>query len=196
MPALLCLWEPAQGTLVGGISFLSMVLYGIRTGGFRARKRPNYRGFCTKRIYHRATLSPYDITELASATCSESQTSSTPLWSQVRRVWGQDQPSARVFLPVERGSQETTQVWQMWEILHETCDLRKHISQVHDKLKPFYCENCQFRSGTVSNLNIHRMKSHQSPKLSKKNLIEMVENGQHPRYTISDLPMIRRGPNW
>ena len=74
-------------------------------------------------------------------------------------------------------------------------DLRKHISQVHDKLKPFYCENCQFKSGTVSNLNIHRMKSHQSPKLSKKNLIEMVENGQHPHYTISDLPMIRRGPN-
>ena len=74
-------------------------------------------------------------------------------------------------------------------------DLRKHISQVHDKLKPFYCENCQFRSGTVSNLNIHRAKSHQSPKLSKKNLIEMVETGQHPHYTISDLPMIRRGPN-
>ena len=74
-------------------------------------------------------------------------------------------------------------------------DLRKHISQVHDKLKPFYCENCQFRSGTVSNLNIHRMKSHNSPKLSKKNLIEMVETGQHPYYTLSDLPMIRRGPN-
>ena len=74
-------------------------------------------------------------------------------------------------------------------------DLRKHISQVHDKLKPFYCESCQFRSGTVSNLNIHRMKSHNSPKLSKKNLIEMVETGQHPHYTVSDLPMIRRGPN-
>ena len=69
------------------------------------------------------------------------------------------------------------------------------LIQVHDKLKPFYCENCQFRSGTVSNLNIHRAKSHQSPKLSKKNLIEMVETGQHPHYTISDLPMIRRGPN-
>ena len=73
--------------------------------------------------------------------------------------------------------------------------LRKHISQVHDKLKPFYCENCHLRTSSLGNLNIHRKKSHQSPYISRIKLIEMVENGQHPFYTPSDIPMIRSGPH-
>ena len=73
-------------------------------------------------------------------------------------------------------------------------DLRKHISQVHDKLKPFYCEVCQFRTATLSNLNIHRKKSHARQSISKIVLIEMVESGQHPFYSLSDIPMIRIGP--
>ena len=77
---------------------------------------------------------------------------------------------------------------------HLPGDLRKHISQVHDKLKPFYCEFCQFRTATISNLNIHRKKSHERPSISKKALVELVETGQHPYYTLSDIPMIRIGP--
>ena len=73
-------------------------------------------------------------------------------------------------------------------------DLRKHISQVHDKLKPFHCEVCQFRTATITNLNIHRKKSHERPSISRIALIEMVEAGQHPYYTLSDIPMIRSGP--
>ena len=73
-------------------------------------------------------------------------------------------------------------------------DLRKHISQIHDKLKPFFCEVCQFRTATISNLNIHRKKSHERPSISKKALVELVETGQHPYYTLSDIPMIRIGP--
>ena len=72
--------------------------------------------------------------------------------------------------------------------------LRKHISQVHDKLKPFYCEVCQFRTSSLSNLNIHRKNSHARPSISKIALIEMVETGQHPFYSLSDIPMIRIGP--
>ena len=74
-------------------------------------------------------------------------------------------------------------------------DLRKHISQVHDKLKPFYCEVCQFKTASLSNLNIHRKNSHARPTISKIALIEMVETGQHPFYSLSDIPMIRIGPH-
>ena len=76
----------------------------------------------------------------------------------------------------------------------EPSDLKKHVSQIHDKLKPFNCEVCQFRTATISNLNIHRKKSHERPSISRKSLIELVETGQHPFYTLSDIPMIRSGP--
>ena len=74
-------------------------------------------------------------------------------------------------------------------------DLKKHISQVHDKLKPFYCEACPFQTTTMTNLNFHRKKAHERPTISRIALIEMVETGQHQFYTLNDIPMIRSGPH-
>ena len=69
--------------------------------------------------------------------------------------------------------------------------LQKHFSDVHDKRKPFYCDICQFQCARLSNLNLHRAKSHnRQDKLTKLMLISMVENDQHPFYTRDDLPMI------
>ena len=38
----------------------------------------------------------------------------------------------------------------------------KHKVTVHMKIKSFQCDNCEFVCGTVSNLNLHRIKIHQS----------------------------------
>lgn len=75
----------------------------------------------------------------------------------------------------------------------EERNLQKHISHVHDKLKPFNCDVCPFQCSRLSNLNLHRRKSHnRHDKLTKTLLISMVENDQHPFYTRDDLPMIRK----
>ena len=81
------------------------------------------------------------------------------------------------------------------KVFYLPIDLRKHISQVHDKLKPFYCEVCQFKASSLTNLNMHRKKLHERPSISRKTLIELSETGQHPFYTLSDIPMIRIGPS-
>ena len=68
--------------------------------------------------------------------------------------------------------------------------LKKHISNVHEKLKPFYCEVCVFRCSRLSNLNVHR-KTHSKTRISKAMLISMVESDEHPFYTKDDLLMLR-----
>ena len=75
---------------------------------------------------------------------------------------------------------------------YQESQLRKHISDVHHKLKPFYCEGCQFQSARLDNLNLHRRKSHnRQDKMTKALLLSMVENDEHPFYTRDDLEMIR-----
>ena len=58
--------------------------------------------------------------------------------------------------------------------------LIKHVQSVHEKLKPFHCEVCEFRSARIDNLNLHRRKSHNKDKITKRNLISLVESGEHP----------------
>ena len=75
---------------------------------------------------------------------------------------------------------------------YEERQLRKHISDVHLKLKPFYCEGCQFQCARLDNLNLHRRKSHnRQDKMTKALLLSMAENDEHPFYTRDDLEMIR-----
>ena len=69
-------------------------------------------------------------------------------------------------------------------------ELKKHRN-VHQSLKPFYCEVCAFKCSRLSNLNTHR-KSHNKAKITKPMLINMVENDQHPFYTRDDLEMIEQ----
>ena len=70
--------------------------------------------------------------------------------------------------------------------------LRKHISDVHDKLKPFYCEGCPFKCARLDNLNLHRRKSHNRlDKMTKALLLSIVKNDQHPFYTREDLEMFK-----
>ena len=70
-------------------------------------------------------------------------------------------------------------------------NLKKHISDVHDKIKAFHCEECQFQCARMDNLNLHRRKSHNKQNITKTMLISMVENDQHPFYTAADLEMIK-----
>ena len=61
--------------------------------------------------------------------------------------------------------------------------LVQHITAVHDKLKPYLCELCPFECAKVSNLNIHRKKSHRITECTNKTkLIEQVKSGEHPYY--------------
>ena len=61
--------------------------------------------------------------------------------------------------------------------------LTRHVTAVHDKLKPFLCEHCPFQCARTSNLNLHRRKSHGATTwMTKARLIEMVKNGEHPYY--------------
>ena len=79
---------------------------------------------------------------------------------------------------------------QCQKTFYTLSQLKKHISDVHDKIKAFHCEECQFQCARMDNLNLHRRKSHNKGNITKSMLISMVENDQHPFYTKSDLPMI------
>ena len=69
--------------------------------------------------------------------------------------------------------------------------LRNHVISVHDKVKPWYCEVCQFKSARLGNLNEHRRKTHSEGNITRKMLIEMVEKDLHPFYVRKDLAMIK-----
>jgi uncharacterized Zn-finger protein len=59
--------------------------------------------------------------------------------------------------------------------------LREHIIAVHDKLKPFACEMCDFKCARTDNLNVHRRKNHGIlTKVSRAEHDEWVQMGQHP----------------
>ena len=76
-------------------------------------------------------------------------------------------------------------------------DLKKHISDVHDKIKAFRCEECQFMCARMDNLNLHSRKSHNKQKLTKDMLISMVEKEEHPFYNKTDLEMLKLAvPNY
>ena len=61
--------------------------------------------------------------------------------------------------------------------------LGQHVQAIHDKLKPYLCELCPFECAKVTNLNIHRKKSHGVQEiLNKSKLIAQVKNGEHPYY--------------
>ena len=69
--------------------------------------------------------------------------------------------------------------------------LRNHVSNVHEKIKPWHCEVCQLKCARLGNLNEHRRKTHSKVNITRKMLIEMVENDLHPFYTREDLNMIK-----
>jgi len=74
--------------------------------------------------------------------------------------------------------------------------LKSHIFGVHEKLKPWYCEFCDFKCSRLGNLNLHRRKSHNQPSIiTRKTIIQMVENEQHLFYTKDDLSMILGAPH-
>ena len=92
---------------------------------------------------------------------------------------------------VSKHTDRTLQCDQCDRSFHDMYGLRKHITSVHDKLKPFFCEVCDFKCARLTNLHLHRRKSHNKAKYSKEMLINMVENGEHPKYTIADLAMLK-----
>ena len=80
---------------------------------------------------------------------------------------------------------------QCEKTFYREINLQIHVRDGPDKLKPFYCDMCQFKCARLNNLNLHRKNTHNRPdKLTKSMLISMVENDQHPSYTRDDLPMI------
>ena len=88
-------------------------------------------------------------------------------------------------------TEKTVQCEQCDRAFHRHVALMTHIASVHDKLKPFYCEVCDFKCARLSNLHLHRRKVHDKPQYSKEMLIQMVESGEHPKYTRTDLAMLK-----
>ena len=58
--------------------------------------------------------------------------------------------------------------------------LEKHRRAVHEKLKPFNCELCEFRCAAFNNLNLHRTKSHRCSPLRPTDYKDLVRSGKHP----------------
>ena len=72
--------------------------------------------------------------------------------------------------------------------------LIQHITAVHDKLKPYLCEQCPFECAKCSNLNIHRKKSHGSEDyMTKARLINLVKTGEHPYYNEEKFKLLLAG---
>ena len=69
--------------------------------------------------------------------------------------------------------------------------LKKHVQQVHQGLRPYGCDKCTYKASSLSNLNLHRKKMHEiSYNLSKAEFIEMIQNGNHPYCDSRFLAMI------
>ena len=68
--------------------------------------------------------------------------------------------------------------------------LLKHTIAIHDKVKPFLCELCNFESARIDNLNLHRRKSHGAENMSKTKFKEMVEKGEHPYYDKEKIQLL------
>ena len=90
-----------------------------------------------------------------------------------------------------RHTEKSFQCDQCDRTFHRPIALKTHIASVHDKLKPFYCELCDFKCARLSNLHLHRKKTHNLVQYSKEMLIKMVENDEHPKYTRADLAMLK-----
>ena len=60
--------------------------------------------------------------------------------------------------------------------------LREHVIAIHDKIKPFLCDLCGFKTAKLGNLNLHRHKSHGGPPsyFKQSNLWELIQSGKHP----------------
>ena len=76
-------------------------------------------------------------------------------------------------------------------------DLKNHVALLHDKsqAKPWHCEVCPFKASRLGNLNQHRRKVHSEGNISRRRLIEMVQNDQHPFYTRDQLHLVQQGIN-
>ena len=93
--------------------------------------------------------------------------------------------------------EKTEECLQCGQKYFNLVDLRNHVGLVHDKSspKPWYCEVCPFQASRLGNLNQHRKKIHDRTNISRKRLIEMVGNDQHPFYTREDLHLVQQGIN-
>ena len=60
--------------------------------------------------------------------------------------------------------------------------LKEHMIAVHDKIKPYICNLCGFKTAKLGNLNLHRQKSHGGPAsyFKPSTFWELIENGKHP----------------
>ena len=77
----------------------------------------------------------------------------------------------------------------MWKHDCEKCgkkfyqakSLKDHMIAVHDKIKPYICDLCGFKTAKIGNLNLHRQKSHGGPAsyFKPSTFWELIESGKH-----------------
>ena len=60
--------------------------------------------------------------------------------------------------------------------------LKEHMIAVHDKIKPYICNLCGFKTAKLGNLNLHRQKSHGGPAsyFKPSTFWELIACGNHP----------------
>ena len=70
--------------------------------------------------------------------------------------------------------------------------LRTHVLTIHEKLKPFFCVqvNCPYKCARFDNLNVHRSKMHQLPRMGRKEYRELIENKKHPNCEELDMSLL------
>ena len=70
--------------------------------------------------------------------------------------------------------------------------LKQHTVAIHEKIQPFFCEqlNCPFRCNRYDNLNVHRLKMHQLPRMGRSEFRNLIQNGEHPNCKEMDMELL------
>ena len=70
--------------------------------------------------------------------------------------------------------------------------LTKHVKVVHDKVRAYGCEKCQYKGSSIFNFNLHRKKMHQMfEPLTRIMLRDMIMKGDHPFCGQEFLPLLQ-----
>ena len=70
--------------------------------------------------------------------------------------------------------------------------LKKHITKVHERVRAFGCEKCQYKGSSLFNMNLHRSKMHNDTEpLNFEDYAKTVTNGTHPTIGQEMLPIMK-----
>ena len=69
--------------------------------------------------------------------------------------------------------------------------ITEHVTAIHLKIKPYFCEYCNFQTAKIHNLNLHRRKSHEAKNITRLEFLAFVESGKHPYYDQEKMDVLK-----